>query len=170
MKSLPTILAALMMPIAAQAANIRPIKPGHVFVQGEIVTGDLAKLRKVVKAGDYIWLDSVGGNVLEGLLISNYIRQNSLKTGVADGMYCASICVSILAGGVDRIVAKDARVAVHSAGTPKGEDIATQGITLLMARHISRMGAPDTVVAKIVTTENSSVYQLTAADMKGWVR
>ena len=107
MKYLPTILAALMMPIAAQAANIRPIKPGHVF---------------------------------------------------------------ILAGGVDRIVAKDARVAVHSAGTPKGEDIATQGITLLMARHISRMGAPDTVVAKIVTTENSSVYQLTAADMTGWVR
>ena len=160
---------------AAQAATVTRIQPGHVGIAGDIVPGDLARLRRIARPGDYIWLNSYGGNVLEGVQMANYIRANSMNTGVVSGHTCASICVTILAGGVGRTVSRGARVAVHSAGgrtasgRATGEDLTSQGITLLMARHLSRMGAPDRVVVRVVLTENSTVYILTAADLQDWV-
>ncbi|NEV60984.1 hypothetical protein [Thiorhodococcus minor] len=73
-----------------------------------------AELRRRKAIG--LVINSPGGSVYEARTLGRYLRANGLRTAV-DG-YCASACVDVLAGGVERYVTGDAKLGVHQSKVP----------------------------------------------------
>ena len=103
-----------------QPALVRFHKSGHVNttwvrVSGEIDKGfadrTIARLRKSKAIG--LVIDSRGGSVYEARKLGYYVRSNGLRVGVAG--LCASACIDVLAGGVERYVTPTARLGIHQA-------------------------------------------------------
>lgn len=73
-----------------------------------------AELRRRKAIG--LVINSPGGSVYEARTLGRYLRANGLRTAV-DG-YCASACVDVLAGGVERYVTAEAKLGVHQSKVP----------------------------------------------------
>ena len=97
-----------------------------VAISGEIGAAAGPWFYQVIKAnqlrrGDIVLLSSPGGNVESALALGRTIRAHGFDTAVgrlgADGgiaaSYCASACVFVYAGGVDRRDIVGSRLGVH---------------------------------------------------------
>lgn len=78
--------------------------------------GDAVFLRKILKSNNYaeIWLNSGGGNLLEGVEIGRILREKKQFVRVANGMYCVSACTVAFLGGMLRTIDPGARYEVHA--------------------------------------------------------
>lgn len=95
----------------------------RIYITGDITPGDnkkfaavLDEMESVRRALPYtpdVWLNSTGGDVVTAIDISRQIRAKMLETIVDDGATCASACVLILAGGVERGWGVTARIGLH---------------------------------------------------------
>lgn len=96
------------------AATLQRVDAG-ILLQGEILPGDLQRVRNVLDAqGNVpILLHSNGGRVGEALQIAELIRTRRLTTHLPPKAVCASACVLIFAGGVVRTADRTARIGVH---------------------------------------------------------
>jgi hypothetical protein len=123
-----------------------PECPQWISAQGRIVVGSAAKFRKIVReVGDRklpIFIDSLGGSLIDGLAMGRLIRSKDLPVVVTATTFspctpkdtacrkaktggelrglaqpqmskCVSACVFVLAGGTRRLVGHGAIVAVH---------------------------------------------------------
>lgn len=132
LRSLLPISAALVMleaPATAWAAEFRFNDDGchssSVELAGDMQPGDGARFDQFVaqvtprstdsrRAPCKLWtvfLDSKGGSTTEAMLIGRRIRQLEAATYVRGDAVCASACVLVLAGGVQREVA--GTVGIH---------------------------------------------------------
>ena len=75
----------------------------------------IAELRRRKAIG--LVINSPGGSVDEARTLGRYLRANGLRAAV-DG-YCASACVDVLAGGVERYVTATAKLGVHRSKVPR---------------------------------------------------
>ncbi|MGQ9660036.1 MAG: hypothetical protein ACUVT0_08115 [Thermochromatium sp.] len=71
------------------------------------------RLRKAIG----LVINSPGGSVDEARKLGRYLRANGLRTAVDD--YCASACIDVLAGGVERYATQGARIGVHQSRVPR---------------------------------------------------
>ncbi|WP_128255734.1 hypothetical protein [Falsirhodobacter deserti] len=114
-----------LRPAAPGTPAMRPMSKSLVFtaedgairVTGQIAPGDADRfvswLDQNRLAETSVSLDSSGGSVPDGMAIGRTIRSAGYTTEVAEGSVCMSACPYMLAGGVERIVAKGGIVGVH---------------------------------------------------------
>ena len=146
-------------------------RPGTsmIVAKGMVAPGDDEKLHKMVAALPVntvlaeVVLSSVGGNYLEGVRLATSIRNTGLNTAAVGN--CASACFLMFAAGINRAVFEGAKIGVHSASLRGIEKLETQAVTTQMARKLSDMGVPPSIVGKVVTTPADEIAWLTPEDL-----
>jgi hypothetical protein len=163
---------ALMVSANTYAMQFQYLQEGSdiaVTMSGEVLYGDDQRFRQflqTVAAYGHIfafYLDSPGGNVHASGEIADIIHQTGIATAVLH--QCASSCFMMFAAGQHRYVLRGAFIGVHSAGVDEKEGPYSGNFTLAMARFSAAIGVPSSIVAKMVTTPPSGIYQLTTADL-----
>lgn len=60
-----------------------------------------------------VYLNSPGGNVLAAIQMGQIIRELGISTWLRPKSKCASSCVLVFAGGIDRLLFDDAHIGIH---------------------------------------------------------
>lgn len=87
-----------------------------LYMIGDVYSGSYFKFAKLLRASPKVknvWLGSIGGAVLDGLLIGNLIKKHKLNTHV--GHVCASSCTMIFLAGKQRTLAPGAKLGFHQS-------------------------------------------------------
>ncbi|HEY5207575.1 MAG TPA: hypothetical protein VIJ63_23700 [Roseiarcus sp.] len=99
-------------------------------------------------------------------------------TAITGGATCASACVLVLAGGVERLAAPSARVGVHQTTTlvSESEGLAhlkstrkiyeQQGVDAAVETYLAAMGVGDPVMTLARKTSAASIRWLSPAELK----
>ncbi len=182
-----------------------PNCPEWLSAEGRIWPGAAAALAQAVESlGGRrlpILIHSPGGSVADAIAMGELIRVRGLAVAVArtlitncpdraprcprgpgramtGGAMCASACVLVLAGGVERLVGPAARVGVHqittlvketqgSAHLTSTRKIYEQaGVDEAVTRYLTAMGVGDPVMALMRKTPAASIRWLSLADLK----
>src|SRR5580698_1831784 len=100
-------------------------------------------------------------------------------TAITGGAICASACVLVLAGGVERLAGPSARIGVHQTTTlvSETEGLAhlkstrkiyeQQGVDAAVEAYLAAMGVGDPVMTLARKTSAASIRWLSAAELKG---
>jgi hypothetical protein len=170
-------LAALLSS-GTDAAELKKVdskdKKTRIDLIGEIVEGDADKLKAMVKEANdaqrvvvTIRLNSIGGNLLEGVKISDVVKFGRMATAVLSNSTCASACFIIFAAGQERYAHYAARVGVHGASNQEGQETTQSGAaTVTMGRLVSSLGVPPGVIGKMVVTPPSEMVWLSVDDLR----
>lgn len=137
----------------AEAAEVNVMQAGDgalVFVDGEIVEGDLLRVMQAVEqvAHPIILLRSPGGDASEGMAIGRYLRSVGAATGVAPDFLCASACAMIWAAGTQRYLSPTSLIGFHAAYTVDGSgraEVSGWGNALVGA-YLSELGYDETAI------------------------
>jgi hypothetical protein len=145
-----------------------------IDASGEIESDEAARLFNWISAQRWghrraytIVFDSPGGNMSGGVQLASIVAHFQLNTGVAHGGMCASACVMAWSAGARKSTAIDAQIGVHMAAETGSGKVASDG-TLFYAQFVKRAGAPDSVVAGLISTPPESVYWLSLAELRQW--
>ena len=161
-----------------RAASITAIdsKDGktRLTLSGEIAPGDndviKANIKKANDAGRTVVtlrLDSVGGNLVEGVEIAETVRQAKMATAILSGAQCASACFIIFSAGNEKYAHYSAAVGVHGASDADGRETTSSGAaTVSMAKIVRQFGVPNSIIGKMVVTPPSQMVWLTPDDLK----
>ena len=166
------LLFALISSGACSALEIRRVTAcsGVVLrLRGDFKDGDYARFKSQFRRKDAIIgldLGSDGGDFEDGMRIANLARQKKLTVYVAQD--CNSVCATVFFAAAKRYIAKNAKVGVHSVSNYREvEDLSSMRLTLEVARVSSKLGVPESVIGKLVTTRPSSVTYLDGHDLSG---
>lgn len=69
------------------------------ILEGDITLGDLEKLRPLIKYGDTLCLNSMGGSFSEGINIAQYLDGKGITTYLPAGTVCYSSCAIVFMAG-----------------------------------------------------------------------
>ncbi len=183
----------------------KPNCPEWLSAEGQIVTGSAKAFANAIanlKGRRLpILIHSPGGSVADAGAMGELIREKGLAVAVArtlitncpeaspkcpdgpggaitGGAMCASACVLVLAGGVERLAAPSARIGVHQITTLVSE---TEGLAHLKSTHkiyeqrgvdaaveayLDAMGVGDPVMALMRKTWAASIRWLSPAELK----
>ena len=138
-------------------------------LRGGFKDGDYARFKSQFrKGGAIIGLDlsSDGGDFEDGMRIANLARQKKLTVYVAKD--CNSVCATVFFAAAKRYIAQDAKVGVHSVSNYRDiEDLSSMRLTLEVARISAKLGAPESVIGKLVTTRPWNISYLDGHDLAG---
>ena len=118
------------------------------------------RLRKAIG----LVINSPGGSVDEARKLGRYLRANGLRTAVDD--YCASACIDVLAGGVERYATPLARIGVHQSKVPPRYS-SHEGGQLYVADaflYLREMGVDADVAIAAATVPNNRVLIISPAE------
>jgi hypothetical protein len=144
-----------------------------MFVAGYLGTGAYMKINRVLNANPDVktlYLESSGGVVFEGLLISNVIKAKKINTYVES--FCASACTMAFIAGADRAASPNARIGFHSsykilpyasAFAPK--EPSTVGNAVLRAAY-GKAGLEAEFINKVMATSSETMWYPTVAELK----
>jgi hypothetical protein len=99
--------------------------------------GDTVRLKQMIADHGVtgVYLNSTGGNAMEGEAMAEIIHDLDTMTVVPNEGECNSICFLMFAAGANKYVGKGATIAVHSSGDKDHkENFVSGGITFTMAR------------------------------------
>jgi hypothetical protein len=129
-------------------------------VSGEIVDGYADRvIREIRKRGATgVIVDSNGGSVYEARRLGRYLRANGLITAV--DKLCLSACVDVLAGGVARYVAPEAKLGIHQSRVPKWESSHEGGQAYVAeaALYLREMGIDDSVALVAAAIPHDRIF------------
>lgn len=172
--------AALALTSTAQAIEIYPMKEfsTSIYITGNIEYGDEAFLLKVLQerqgkgqATEFAVLNSPGGNMHAGMEMALLMKGWGIKTVVGADEACASACMLMYAGGVQRYAWRGALLGVHGASTTiNGYTEDTGDGTVRLAKMMAFLGAPDSVIALLVVTSSDDMTWLDNQAVQGWVQ
>jgi hypothetical protein len=182
-----------------------PNCPEWLSAEGRIEPGSAAGFAEAVESLNGrrlpILIHSPGGSVRDAIAMGELIRAKGLAVAVArtlivncperapkcpsgpgsaitGGAMCASACVLVLAGGVERLVGPVPLVGVHQITTTvkETEGVAhltstrkfyeQQGVDAVVGAYLAAMGVGDPVMALTRKTAAASVRWLSLADLK----
>jgi hypothetical protein len=182
-----------------------PACPEWLSAEGQIEPGSAAQFAEVVKRLNGrrlpIFIHSPGGSVPDAAAMGELIRGKGLAVAVArtliancrdiapkcpdgpgkaftGGATCASACVLVLAGGVERLVGPVPLVGVHQTTTTvkEIEGVAhltstrkfyeQQGIDAAVEAYLAAMGVGDPVMALMRKTPAASIRWLSLSELK----
>lgn len=121
-----------------------------------------AELRRRKAIG--LVINSPGGSVYEARMLGRYLRATGLRSAV-DG-YCASACIDVLAGGVERYVTPKARLGIHQSTVPRRYS-SHEGGQLYVAdafRYLREMGVDADVAIAAASVPNDEILIIPLAD------
>ena len=141
------------------------------------VAGDLPK-------GATIVFQSLGGDLLGGLMLGQYIRARELNTLVADAALlggvtpkdsasyqkCISACAYAFLGGVQRRVAQGAELGVHQFRSKENnlDPVQTQKIAAILGKYMDSMGVSRNLLDQALMTEPGRVTLVSELNRKSW--
>ena len=148
------------------AAEPPAINSGGVWVrfEGDISSGfaDLvsARLRRDHAVG--LIINSPGGSVYEARRLGQYLRASGLS--VAVDKLCASACIDVLAGGVERYITPGARIGLHQSSAPKdvGSYNTGQSYVAGSALYLRKMGIDPDVALAAASVPPNKMYWISA--------
>src|SRR5216684_8224418 len=164
------LLLAMILSGTCSALEIRRVAAcsGVVLrLRGDFRDGDYARFKsqfrkKVAVIG--LDLSSDGGDLEEGVQIANLAREKKLSVYVAEE--CNSICAFVFFSAAKRYLAQNSRIGVHSMSNSRDiEDLSSMRLTLKVARLSAKLGAPQSAIAKLVTTRPSNITYLDGDDL-----
>ena len=177
------LLAAILAPVQAQAMDFTrdPRSDNEdlfIYARGTIEKDDAARFQAFIAAQPppkgkvtVVVFTSLGGMVDEAKAIGAIIEKRHYLT-YAMGDQCSSACVLAWAAGVQKFVMDGTCIGVHGAtidGVAKQSPGVVEDIqTLGMMKWIAMRWAPHKVLIAMLTTPSTSIYCLTAADLKAW--
>lgn len=147
-------------------------------VTGTIETGDAERFTEFLERLDtpeVIYLNSLGGSVIDALSIGRKIRDMETETAMSDADVCLSACPYILASGTLRDIPDGAWVGVHqhffgqNAALPAFlavEDI-QRGQGEVMA-YLDDMGINPLVMQHALVTPPDEIYILTQDELQAY--
>ena len=109
-------------------------------------------------------INSPGGSVDEARKLGRYLRSNGLRTAV--DAYCASACIDILAGGVERYVTASARLGIHQSKVPRRYS-SHEGGQLYVADaflYLREMGVDADVAIAAAAVPNNRILLISLSD------
>lgn len=89
--------------------------PGSMLVEGIFEEGDIETFKQHVtemNINDVI-LNSAGGNMMAGIEIGIYMRENNISTVLPENAICFSACSYAFMGGKERAINSNAQFAMH---------------------------------------------------------
>jgi len=180
MKKIAAILAFSLLAGTAQAAKMELSKTTDgqmmVYLSGDIERGDAKKLASTIESETSsgrkvttLFLNSPGGYVSEGVMMSNIVRNYKLGTIVMDGDVCASACFIVFAAGELRTAGKKANVGVHHAYDGRTDNVTEDSATATdtMAQVSIRLGVSPEVITKMRETAPDKMAWLSVDDLRG---
>jgi hypothetical protein len=171
-------LAAGAVSTAPHAAvlNTQPDGQGAVAVrlEGPINPGDAEKLSRLAAQArasglkvQTVALNSLGGEMFEGLELARIITGLRLATAVRGRDECASACFFAFAAGRTRSTSKEGRLGVHGVSEGRlGETESAKSLAVDMARALARLNVPASIVGEMILTPPSRMRWLTADEMR----
>ncbi len=185
-----TAAVLVSQPVTARAAEFSQLPAGTfgplaIGITGEIRDGDFEKFRTFLlqpgnlKAyGNYIWLDSQGGNVIEAMKFAELIEKSSASVVVGSESRCYSACFLLFAGGSDRVLYPFAELGVHrmAANAPGISDAARNGLIQAISSkvygYLLAQGMPQAVLDDMQGTPPTSMFIIDRLMLrrKGWNR
>ena len=155
------------------AVNSKDAKT-RIDLSGQIEVGDSNNLRTIIQTANdtgrvviTIRLNSIGGNLLEGVSLAEIVRKGRIQTSVLSGSQCASACFIIFAAGSERFAHYTALIGVHGASDENGRETVQSGAaTVSMARIVKELGVPPSVIGKMVVTPPDQVVWLSVDDLR----
>jgi hypothetical protein len=163
--------------------------PVSVLIKGQIQVGDFDKFRdflllpgRLKAYTNYVWLDSVGGNLVEAMKFANLFEKSSASVVVGPDGKCYSACFMMFASGVDRWLYAFGELGVHQVKVnfPTGlqgldqaaKNNLTKAVTNNASAYLTAQGIPQTLVAKMQDTPASEMFIVNTLMIKreGWQR
>jgi hypothetical protein len=145
-----------------------------IFLSGDIVQGDAERLRDLIARADEgrpittIVLDSPGGNLVTSLALASLVHGQNLNTIIGPKATCASACFLVFAAGNVKYADYACYVGVHGVADKGGLETAdSRAATVAFARIVQHLGAPPSIISKLLTTPPHNIVRLTAADLQG---
>jgi hypothetical protein len=150
------------------------VSPEHlarIDMNGDIVPGDAETFSRFYNQVSRQWrilgfrLNSSGGTVYDALRMGEIIHSAGPYTWtvIQPGDVCASACFWMFVAGRIRVMPPGARIGVHSPSYPTGAE-ATEGAVAL-ARYGHKIGLPDSVVVKFISTPPNLITWLSRRDL-----
>jgi len=173
----PLLLSLLAGPLATRAAVIEPYADGAqaqlIRLDGEIVNGDAQRLDYLVRRAraahkrvEVLELNSLGGDMLEGVRLAQTVAKLRLKTVIPRAKSCASACFFAFSAGVSRVADSGGRLGVHGVAEREGETGRAKSMTVDMARVLGGLHVPAEVVGEMVLTPPDQMRWLSTAELR----
>jgi hypothetical protein len=146
-----------------------------IVISGVIQNGDSKRftsfLQDMQEHGHIyvIFLNSVGGAVMEAGKIADLIIDARIATAVGNQAKCMSACVILFMAGPygHRYIGEGAVIGLHSASNQQDEeDIITLGTTAIMARYLKGRGMSEPLIARMISTTPENIYQLSIPELQ----
>lgn len=146
----------------------------RITIEGEIATGDTDKLKAIIRTVNDsgrsvhgVRLNSIGGNLAEGVALSDIVRFAKVLTVVPPGAQCASACFIVFAAGNEKFASYTAFVGVHGASDSSGKETVLSGAaTVSMARIVKDLGVPPAIIGKMVVTPPDKIIWLSPDELR----
>ncbi|MDB5616205.1 hypothetical protein [Tardiphaga sp.] len=169
------VICAATNAVAAEVKS-SALKDGRIVVSifGEIAAGDTEAFNAAVKVANdsgklvtSIRLNSIGGNLVEGVRLAEAVRFGKIITNVGQNATCASACFLVFAAGEAKYANYTARIGVHGASDKSGEETVQSGAaTVSMARVAKELGVPPAIIGRMVVTPPSEMVWLSPTDLQ----
>lgn len=185
-------LFGFQRPVHSAEFELQPANsfgPVSVLVKGQIKPGDFEKFRSFLllpgrlKAyTNYVWLDSIGGNLAEAMKFANLFEKSSASVVVGPDGKCYSACFMMFASGVDRWLYAFGELGVHqvSVSLPAGigaldtslKDNLVRAMTNEASVYLTQQGMPLSLISKMQETPASQMFIINTLMVKreGWQR
>jgi hypothetical protein len=172
------MMLATSMVDQASAADLKPstTKDGRIVVSisGEITEGDAESLKAAIKVANdaskfvsSVRLNSIGGNLLEGVKLAEVVKFAKMATNVGQGATCASACFLVFAAGQTKFANYTAQIGVHGASDQTGAETVQSGAaTISMARVAKDLGVPPAIIGRMVVTPPAEMVWLSPTDLQ----
>lgn len=172
------LVATSLSAVPASAASIKVVTDpkktcSAIEVKGEVKPGDYDKLVAQIKAANdkaplrRIYLDSPGGNILQGLAMTQVIRNLSprAETIVLPRKSCNSACVVLLSAGDPPQVSNSAAVIIHQAFDQKtGKKDAE--VTRMIGQYFVDNGFPEDILRTMTSIKPNQQLPITPSSAK----
>ena len=140
----------------------------YLIINGQIKFGDAIEFNRIISSFNsegkpikFIALNSPGGDVDESFIMTKIILDAKLNTVVPDGWECASACVLIFGGGIERHAYPDSKIYVHRIAVNNSDTERAKALSVDMGSTYEYFHFPANVTVKMLTTPPDKVYELT---------
>jgi hypothetical protein len=165
------------IPLRSLAATTVEAYP-FIYIRGTIEAGDSERIESILRAAGppaiaIVRIDSDGGDVQAAMSLGRVLRKYKKTVAVESGDRCASACVFILAGAVNRIVAGD--VVIHRPYLVKdlpgsaGYDEIYKRTEQLIRAYFAEMNIPEGLVDRMLAVPPAKGELLTPLELERYM-
>ncbi|MBE0131181.1 hypothetical protein [Citrobacter amalonaticus] len=140
---------------------------GFLIMSGEIMPGDADRLLSTIKTWSdqqkplpWLYLNSQGGNLIEGYKMMYTVLNYRLNTMVPPGFICYSSCISVFAAGATRVAAPGSRMGVHRVSINGQDDATARSASIDMNEIYRLLKVPDSIRIKMLDADPSDISEL----------